>query len=70
MVYDCSYDFGNEKIRKKYKYVVIKRGDLDINNAMMLRGKEDVRAYLKECKGSYFSDNMLAILEVSRWFKK
>lgn len=47
MSYDCSYKFDKHDVAKKYKYIVITSGDLDINNAVMLRTKKDLMEYLK-----------------------
>ena len=43
MSYDCSYDFKNKKKRKQYRYVVIQDGDLDFNNAILLRSIDDIK---------------------------
>jgi hypothetical protein len=50
--YDCSFDFDNPEIAKDYKYLVISDGDLDINNAILLHRKKDLREYLKHHKES------------------
>jgi hypothetical protein len=42
------YDFSELKMRRKMKYVVITRGDLDINNAYAFKTKKELTEYLKE----------------------
>jgi hypothetical protein len=46
--YDCSFDFNTPKSAKKYGYLVVTEGDLDLNGAMLLRRMKDLREYLKE----------------------
>ena len=65
--YDCSYDFNNPGIRKKYKYIVIKKGDLDLNGAMMLKGKRDIAAYLRGSQP--WIAEIEAICEIKRWVR-
>ena len=49
--YECSYNCEKAKA-EKFKYIVIIQGDLDINNAIFLKDKEDLDLYLAENKGS------------------
>jgi len=67
--YDCSYDFDNEKLRKKYKFVVIKEGDLDINGAIMLKDKKSLKNYLKEIEQYGSFHEILAIIKIEKWLK-
>lgn len=42
------YAFDEPKIRKRMKYLVIRDGDLDINNAYSYKSKRDLEKDLKE----------------------
>ena len=42
------YSFDKPKMRKKMKYVVITRGDLDLNGAYAFTSKGAVRSYLHQ----------------------
>lgn len=63
--YDCSFQFDNEEVAKKYKYLIVIEGDLDINNTMLLRTKKDLNNYLKEHK-EFSSRKILCILKVRK----
>ena len=41
------YDFDNEKTRKRMKYLVVTRGDLDLNGAYAFKSKKKLKSYLK-----------------------
>jgi hypothetical protein len=63
--YNCLVDFANYNEVKKHKYLVVTRGDLDINNAMMLKSWKDVVAYVREMLySSHRQDDILQIFEV------
>jgi len=62
--YDCSFDFDIKTKRKKYKFIVITRGDLDVNNAMLLKEELSVKNYLKEAW-----EDILAIIEIKKWVR-
>lgn len=64
MSFDCSYKFEDFEEAKKYKYVVITYGDLDLNGAFMLRSKKDLNAYLKEA-----DDRIYAIISVKQFLQ-
>ena len=61
--YNCSFDFDKPEIRKKYKYLVVREGDLDINNAMMLRTQKDLLAYLKQ-EANYYGVKIKCIIKI------
>jgi hypothetical protein len=63
--YDCSFDFKDIPKRKNYKYLVIKEGDLDINNAMLLRTKRDVLNYLREQK--IYTDKIICVIKIDKF---
>lgn len=42
------YDFNDKKTRKRMKYIVIFRGDLDLNGAYSFTNKKELKAYLKD----------------------
>lgn len=44
------YSFDKEKMRKAMKYIVITRGDLDLNGAYAYRNKSDLK---KGIEGTY-----------------
>lgn len=69
-LYDCSYNFDNPLERKKYKYIVITKGNLDINNAMMLRTISDVKAYIKEQIENMNLDEIYCIVKVESFEEK
>lgn len=66
-VYDCSFKFDDYNEAKKYRFVVITHGDLDLNGAMMLRTWKDVVAYLKQNAelSQYRSNEVLQIFKAS-----
>ena len=66
-IYNCSYDFDDKNKRKPYKFIVISKGDLDLNGAMLLKGKKDVNIYLKE--NEKYGSGIEAILEIKKWIK-
>jgi hypothetical protein len=66
--YDCSFGFDHKIERLRYKYIVVTAGDLDINNAMLLRSKKDVRAYLKAYK-DMGGEKIQAMLKIAEWIK-
>jgi len=69
--YDCSFDFDEANKRKNYKFVVITKGDLDINNAMMLKTRNDLKNWIKELKQCYsFPDRVLAIIEIKKFLSR
>lgn len=42
------YDFDNEKNRKRMKYLVVYRGDLDLNGAYAFSNRKELNRYLKD----------------------
>jgi hypothetical protein len=42
------YFFEEKEHRKQMKFVVVQRGDLDVNNAYGFRTKKDLNKFLKE----------------------
>ena len=42
------YDFDDAKMRKRMKFVVISKGDLDINNAYAFKSEVALKGYLKD----------------------
>jgi len=70
--YDCSNDFDKPITRKRYKYLIVYPGDLDLNGCMMLRTREDVKKYLSS---SWRNDNIYCVFNIKdvseqKWVKK
>lgn len=57
------FNFDEKKDRKKMKYLIVERGDLDINNAYALRNKKDLKDYLKGNKEKGFKE-IMAVFEI------
>ena len=55
-----SLDFDEPEMRKRMKYLVVSRGDLDINNARAFESKKD----LEESIDSPYGREELAIFEI------
>lgn len=49
------YDFDDEKTRKRMKYLVIRSGDLDLNNAYSFRTKKEIPLFVKESHRDVFA---------------
>lgn len=41
------YSFDNAKMRKRMKYIVVTRGDLDLNGCYAFSSKRELNKYLK-----------------------
>ena len=60
--YEYSLDFEKKEVVNEYKYIVITKGDLDINNAAMLKDKDSVKLYLEEKTATY--EDVIAVIEI------
>jgi hypothetical protein len=60
------YNFDDKEIQGRMKYLVITKGDLDINNAYGFETKEDLIAYLKE---DYSYKAVLAIIKIDKFLQ-
>ena len=54
------YSFEESKMRKEMNYIVITRGDLDLNGAYAFRNKKELKKYLS---GSRYKE-IQAIFEI------
>ena len=65
--YDCSYTFSNLKITEEYKYIVVTKGDMDINNVMLLKDKKSIKGYLtQEFQYDENLSNIIGIFEIGK----
>ena len=45
------YDFDDPDTRKRMRYIVVRDGDLDINNVYAFKSKKEVKEFMKEDAG-------------------
>jgi hypothetical protein len=58
------YNFSDKKTRAEMKYLVVKRGDLDLNNCYAFRNLRDLKSYLKSCHRKVCHRKVLAVFEI------
>ena len=56
------YGFSEKTHRKKMKFVIIQRGDLDINNAYAFKSKRDLKKFLES--ENHYQRGVWAVFEV------
>lgn len=42
------YEFNDKETRKKMKFIVVTRGDLDINNCYAFENRKELKSYLRK----------------------
>lgn len=57
------YSFDEPDMRKKMKYVVVRSGDLDLNNAYAFKSYKELKAYMEE-DYQYSSRNVYAVFKI------
>jgi len=45
-----SYSFKEKEMRKQMKFLIVTRGDLDVNNAYAFRTKMSLKKHIKETR--------------------
>lgn len=54
------YSFDDQKMRKRMRYLVVTRGDLDLNDCYAFSSKRTLDKYLR----STWSNNVYAVFEI------
>jgi len=54
------YNFRDKKHRKEMRYLVVTRGDLDINNCYAFKSLRSLKSYLKSRRG----ERVFAVFEI------
>ena len=62
------YSFREPKMRAAMRYLIIKEGDLDINNAYAFQSKKELLEYIKTSGDSL--REILAIFEIKEFVQK
>ena len=55
------FNFDDKQTRKKMKFIIVTRGDLDVNNAYAFKSKKELKEY---CKSKYNQEKIYAIFEI------
>lgn len=61
------YDFKDRKARKRMKYLIIRSGDLDLNNAYAFKSKKELESFLKDTNGIR---ELLAVFKIEEFNTK
>ena len=58
------YNFGDKETRKRMRYLIVIRGDLDLNNAYAFKSKKELESFLKDISELSELKELFAVFEI------